>query len=166
LDSDKDRSKTDFEDLHRRVYRLCLALLGAEADAHDAAQEAIARAWLRRRRRRPGVSWWTWAGGFAVRVCREAARQRRGTSIDAAATLPIQAAASAEDADRLSDLYRQIKRLPERQCEVLTLRYLLERPIAEIAEILECPVGTVKSNLHKALVNMQSLTRSETQHDM
>ncbi len=71
-----DPRQPDFADLSARVYRLCLALLGDETDACDAAQESLSRAWSVRGRKRDGVSWWTWTGGFAVRVCREMQRGR------------------------------------------------------------------------------------------
>ncbi len=80
MNPEADPRRPDFADLSARVYRLCLALLGDGTDASDAAQESLSRAWSGRGRKREGVSWWTWAGGFAVRVCRE---MRRGRAIRA-----------------------------------------------------------------------------------
>ena len=41
--------------------------------------------------------------------------------------------------------------LPETHREVVLLRFLEEMPLAEIADALEIPLGTVKSRLHNAL---------------
>lgn len=47
------------------------------------------------------------------------------------------------------------KQLPEKLMAVVTLRYIGELSLAEIAEALGIPVGTVKSRLHKALKIMR-----------
>lgn len=44
-----------------------------------------------------------------------------------------------------------LKQLPEKLLAVITLRYIGELSLTEIAETLNIPVGTVKSRLHKAL---------------
>lgn len=48
-----------------------------------------------------------------------------------------------------------LKQLPEKLMAVVTLRYIGELSLAEIAETLKIPVGTVKSRLHKALKIMR-----------
>ncbi len=48
-------------------------------------------------------------------------------------------------------LDRQIARLPERSRMIVILRFQEEMEPGEIAEALGIPVGTVKSNLHRAL---------------
>ena len=40
---------------------------------------------------------------------------------------------------------------------MLSLRYFGEMQLDEIARALECPLGTVKSNLHKAVTSLKSL---------
>jgi RNA polymerase sigma-70 factor (ECF subfamily) len=157
-------SPAEAERLAERLYRFCLALVRHEADAREAAQESLLRAWRRRASRRPGTSWWTWAAGFAVNVCREIRRaDRRGelapppVAQAMAAAHPVEALVKEE---RLRELHRAVRRLPPRQREVVALRYFEECSIAQAAEILGCPVGTVKSNLHKALANLKLALRS------
>ena len=154
-----EASQPDFAELSTRVYRLCLALLRREANAADAAQEALARAWARRAERSSNVTWWTWSCGFALRVCREAGRRRSRQEQEADAG--NQPAAPAVLRDLLPGpeyvaLQAAILELPPRQREVVTLRYLLEMSTREVAEVLDCPTGTVKSNLHKALSRLQA----------
>jgi len=50
-----------------------------------------------------------------------------------------------------------IRRLPARQREVISLRYFGEMQLEEIAEALRCPLGTVKSNLHKAVIGLKGI---------
>lgn len=162
-----DSSEPDFADLSARVYRLCLALVSNEDSARDAAQEALTRAWLRRSRRRPEVSWWTWAAGFALRVCRETARRgslaSAGQSLDEAAALSR--GPSRVNEPRYLALHEAIRALPERQREVTVLRFLLGQSTRETAETLGCPVGTVKSNLHKAIANLYAALPSRETRD-
>jgi RNA polymerase sigma-70 factor (ECF subfamily) len=44
--------------------------------------------------------------------------------------------------------WSNVRGLPKRQAQVIALHYLEDRPIAEIAEILECSPNTVKVHLH------------------
>ncbi len=47
------------------------------------------------------------------------------------------------------EFWSKVRRLPKRQAQVIALHYLEDRPVAEIAEILECSPNTVKVHLHK-----------------
>lgn len=149
----------DFDALAARTYRLCLALLRHEADAAEAAQEALLRAWRARERRRQEVTWSTWVGGFAVRVCRETRRERQGpvaamAEVDSACSDSVLPGRLSELAGRL---HAAIAALPDRQREVVTLRWLLGYSTASAARMLNCPEGTIKSNLHKAIGRLREV---------
>lgn len=62
-----------------------------------------------------------------------------------------------QDSDRRRVLEKAIHRLPARQREVLTLRYFGDLQLEEIAAALDCPLGTVKSNLHKAVLALRDI---------
>ena len=158
-----ESTEPDFADLSARVYRLCLALLRDRERARDAAQEALSRAWSRRRRKRPATVWWNWAAGFAVRVCREDARRTEAPR-GLRATGEVPSRLTTGDL-RLVDpehtaLHEAIRALPDRQREVTVLRFLMGLSTRGVAETLGCPMGTVKSNLHKAIVNLHGTLRS------
>jgi RNA polymerase sigma-70 factor (ECF subfamily) len=53
----------------------------------------------------------------------------------------------SDESERFWDAVRQ---LPRRQAQTVALRYALELPVAEIAEVLDCAEGTVKAQLHRA----------------
>ncbi len=149
-----DEQQPDFADLTARVYRLCLALLGSETESADATQEAMARAWSRRASKRSGVSWWVWMCGFAVRVCRETRRRssrRSVVSIEGEEGSASLRNYDHADDERLAALQRAVMRLPDRQREVVVLRFMVGQSTREAADSLACPEGTIKSNLHKAL---------------
>ena len=158
-----ESTEPDFTDLSARVYRLCVALLGDRERARDTAQEALSRAWSRRRRKRPATTWWSWAAGFAVRVCREDARRTEAWSaLGSAGDVPSRLATGdlgLVDPEHTT-LHEAIQALPDRQREVTVLRFLVGLSTRGVAETLGCPMGTVKSNLHKAIVNLHGTLRS------
>ena len=59
-----------------------------------------------------------------------------------------------------ADLEAILRRLPQRSRTVLTLHYLEEFVLAEIAAILHVPKGTVKSRLHTARTEFKKLWRT------
>ena len=160
-----DSTKPDFADLSGRVYRLCLALLGDPESAGEAAQEGLSRAWARRYRKRAEASWWPWAAGFAVRVCREAGRRKPplGIGPDAPQELRADPLALADPHD--VELHQAVRELPDRQREVVVLRFFLELSTREAAATLGCPEGTVKSNLYKAIASLRARVTSQRTSD-
>ncbi len=148
----------DFRELSTRTFRLCVAMLRHESDAAEAAQEALMRSWAARKRKRPDTSWWTWVGGFAVRVCREVRRRRPFSDVqpDAEASTtecePEPLVGYSELARRIYDV---VAELPDRQREVVTLRWIVGFSTEQAAAVLGCPEGTIKSNLHKAVARLR-----------
>jgi RNA polymerase sigma-70 factor (ECF subfamily) len=137
------------------VYRLTYAILGDEADARDATQDTFVTAWQRIGGLRDADRFDAWLQRVAVNAARmtHRARRRRGvreisaSRVGGVADLP--ATASPADADAAL-LDAAMQRLPIDQRSILVLHHLEGRPVADVAEILEIPVGTVKSRLHTA----------------
>ena len=48
-----------------------------------------------------------------------------------------------------------IEKLPDRDRSVIYLFYLVELPLAEIAQVMEIPLGTVKSRLNRSRASLQ-----------
>jgi RNA polymerase sigma-70 factor (ECF subfamily) len=100
----------------------------------------------------------TWLFQVAVNTCRDWHRRRPpepAEVVDGAAPGgdPAEGVAAALDADRL------LAALPADQRAVVLLRYYHDLGEAEVAEVLGCPRGTVKSRLHHAIARLARLAR-------
>ena len=137
------------------LLRVGTRLTGQQADAEDLAQETLARALERRDELRDPAA----LKGWLLAVQRTTflnSRRRMGPRLEvlqgglAAADEPI-VLPSHEAADGVGDeLQSALDALPETWREALWLREVDELSYEEIARVLQCPVGTVRSRLARA----------------
>jgi RNA polymerase sigma-70 factor (ECF subfamily) len=144
------------------VYRLSLAIAGEHADAADAAQETFLAAWRQLSRLRDVERFDAWLTRIAVNAARMTIRargRRRVREIPADELVRSAGDMSIEPAGRadVELLSAALDRLPVDQRALLALHYFEDRPLADIAETLGIPVGTVKSRLYAA---RQALNRA------
>lgn len=127
-------------------------------DDDDAAQDIAQDIWLRVLRGIGGLrdpaKLRAWLFGIAHRTWIDRLRRKYATvvaDIDEADRheLPGQAEPDELEAELVA-MEQELSRLPAIEREALTLFYLRELSLQEIAEALEIPVGTVKSRLHRA----------------
>ena len=146
-----DGPDDEFDALFRREFgpitRTAYLIVGDWEVAREIAQEAfvqVLRHWERvHEMESPGG----WARRVAIRkAVRSRQRDRRGRLQMRADALD--AAREPESADL--DLRHALSSLPARQRAVIALYYLDDRPVAEIAEVLGCTTGTVKTHLARA----------------
>lgn len=75
------------------------------------------------------------------------------------------ASTGGQDRDAADDLHMILQRLPEKSRAVLTLHYLEEFALSDVARILHVPKGTVKSRLHAARAEFKTLWQRDTPAD-
>jgi RNA polymerase sigma-70 factor (ECF subfamily) len=141
------------------AYRLAAAILGNDAEAADATQNALVAAWRELPRLRDPGRFDAWFRRILVNECRMAIRRRgrvREVSLDARADPGVGDVADTSS-QRLFDTFEAVRlldgafeRLEAEDRVLVVLHYLEDRPLAEIAEIVHMPVGTVKWRLHEA----------------
>lgn len=140
------------------AFRTALALLGGEADARDATQDALLHAWQSIGQLREPDRFDAWIWRIQLNACRSAGRRRgrasvREISVDVIPELDAPTARRptvAEESADLDELERAFERLPLAQRTVLVLHHWQHRPVEEIARLLGIPAGTVKWRLHQA----------------
>lgn len=131
----------------------------AGRDVEDLYQETWLRVVRHARRFQPGKRFSTWLFQIAVNLCRDWHRRRKPDSVPVA--VDAIGAATMERVEAGLDAARLLLRLPEAQREVVILRYYHDLSEERVAEILECPKGTVKSRMHEALTRLAALVRKE-----
>jgi RNA polymerase sigma-70 factor (ECF subfamily) len=150
-----------FEQLVRRhgqfVYNLALRTLNNQQDAEDVTQEAFIRVLQSLTTFRGDSQFRTWLYRIVTNLCYGQLPQlRRELTMLDAEMLP-----EVEDDQPLipdmliaaeinKDMLEAVKKLPQSYRLLITLRHLQGLTYAEIAEVTEMPVGTVKTGLFRA----------------
>ncbi|MGV9387093.1 SigE family RNA polymerase sigma factor [Nonomuraea sp. NPDC003707] len=139
---------------HLRLCRMAYLLAHDWGTAEDLVQTALAKAWLAWRRIEGNpdpyvyriivnthTSWWhrRWRAEVPTKTFPEAGDPR-----DAAAVVDDQAA-----------LWSAISALSPRQRAVIVLHYFEGRPLTQVADIIGCSLGAVKSQLNRALTRLR-----------
>lgn len=136
-----------------RLYRTAWAILGNEADAADALQEATFRAYRAFHQLKGGSDAFPfWMRRILVNTCTQILRKRmRVIPVERPEDLAPEAVTLPEGLLMESDVWDAVQELDERYRAVVVLRFLNDMQLEEIAATLEIPLGTVKSRLHAAL---------------
>ena len=158
-------------DNQNKVYTLALRLVNDRTAAEDLAQEAFVRAWQGLVSFQGGSSFSTWVYRLATNLCIDyLRRQRRRERVEPVVSLDDADSGWAEPADRDSDpqlvlersergraLARGLAKLPDWQRQVLVLRELSGLSYQEIGEALDIDLGTVKSRIARARLNLRKI---------
>jgi RNA polymerase sigma-70 factor (ECF subfamily) len=146
----------------RRVWWMCLRMLGDPDEADEVVQEAFVRAWERLTEFDPAQRFYPWVFTIARNRCLNAIRRRRtwgfvSLSGDDPPALAAREAAGArvEDRELGGALEQCLETLSDEQREVFDLRHGEGFKYAEIAAAIEISHGTVMSRLHRAREKMR-----------
>lgn len=144
-----------------RVYNLCRRMVG-EVDADDVAQEALIEICRSAPSFRGASSLSTWAYRVAVNVCLEHRRRRRPEFVpieEGVVDLPSdpssEPSAVAVRNETRRNLEAAVRALPEIHRDVVVLHEMQGLTYQECAQVLGCPVGTVKSRLSHAFAKLR-----------
>lgn len=171
-----ERARAGHEDAFRilverhrdRAYGLALRITRSAADAEDAAQEALVRAWLALPGFRGEASFGTWLHRIVARRALDRSmqvrrREGRETSLEAARELADDAG-SERDALLARRLERLMDRLSAPQRAVVALFYQEDQSVEHIAEALGLPENTVKTHLSRARAALREAWLAEEGH--
>jgi RNA polymerase sigma-70 factor, ECF subfamily len=155
----------------RRVYSLCLRMLGNVAEAEDLTQEAFLQLYRKIATFRGDSAFSTWLHRLAVNVVLMHLRKKGLPQVSLEETLePSQDDGPRKDigardltlsgsVDRVT-LERAIENLPPGYRLVFVLHDVEGYEHNEIAGMLECSIGNSKSQLHKARMKLRDLLKS------
>ncbi|AGX02194.1 MULTISPECIES: RNA polymerase sigma factor SigW [Bacillaceae] len=146
-----------------KVFQLCFRMLGNRHEAEDIAQEAFLRAYVNIQSFNIDLKFSTWLYRIATNLCIDRIRKKKPDYfLDAEVagtdglTMYSQIAADTrlpeEDVESLElqeTIQNEISKLPEKYRSVIVLKYIEELSLNEISEIMDLPLGTVKTRIHR-----------------
>jgi RNA polymerase sigma-70 factor (ECF subfamily) len=147
----------------RPIYALAYRVIGREEDARDVAQETFLRAFRALGGFKGQAKFSSWLYRITLNLCRDWIRRERRAPI---APVPegvdlIELASEAEPAETIEDLVsrrelgravaRAMAMLPDEQRTAIVLKEYHGLTFQEIAELLDCPLSTVKTRLYQGL---------------
>ena len=158
---------------HGRLYNFIYRFVGDRETAEDIVQETFLRAFRKRDEYRAIANFSTWlftiAGNLAKSELRRRKRWRmisaeRDEETDTGMELPDESARPDKVAESsIADVQIQnaINSLPNNYRQVILLRDVEGMSYQEISEIVDCPVGTVKTRVNRARLKLQQKLKSE-----
>lgn len=129
----------------KTLYRVSYGLLRREADREDAVQETILRAWEKLPSLRQEEYFETWVVRILINQCYSIGRQNKRIVSLEEVTAPEPAAPP-----ETKDLRDAVLALPEDYRLPVLLHHVEGYCVGEIADLLDIPIGTVKSRLYRA----------------
>ncbi|HSQ21477.1 MAG TPA: sigma-70 family RNA polymerase sigma factor [Coriobacteriia bacterium] len=138
----------------RSLYATAYAITRSQWDAADAVQDALADAYASLKTLRDPDRFAAWISRIVINRCNGLLR-RRGRVLPMEEPPEPQAFVWDGPEDGL-DLMRAIQALSPDHREVIALRYFRDLKVADIAELLGCPAGTVKSRINRALAALEA----------
>jgi RNA polymerase sigma-70 factor (ECF subfamily) len=141
-----------------RVFRLAFSILKEAGRAEEVTQDIFLKLWqaLPFYDGRAALS--TWLYTIARNRCFSAFRKESYRR-----TVPMEGRGEPSRRETLSqhaEIKQLLERLPRVQREVITLFYLEDQSIQDVAQMLDLPRGTVKSHLHRARRALADMMRS------
>jgi len=155
----------------RPIYRLCASYAPSAAEAEELTQEVYFKLWENLHRYNPGSNFMAWAWRVARNLLidsyRRCYRERSAAWLDPEV---IDRLPSSDDPheesirrQRLRIIATGLRQLPEELATLILMRDFSGLSYQEIAEALDLPIGTVKSRLNRARLELATAVRRRTQ---
>jgi RNA polymerase sigma-70 factor (ECF subfamily) len=146
-----------------KIYHLGYRMLNQKQEAEDVVQETFLRVYMNLERYDENQKFSTWIYRIATNLCIDRLRKRKPNySIDAEmsdndgtdwhAILPSDEAGPEDElilSETQQNIRNTIQSLPDKYRTVVVLRYLHDMSLQEISDVLDMPVTTVKTRVHR-----------------
>ncbi|TCT17244.1 RNA polymerase sigma (SigW) subunit [Melghiribacillus thermohalophilus] len=163
----KKGDQSAFEEIvsfyQNKVFQICYRMLGNSHEAEDAAQETFVRAYMNIHSFDEKRKFSTWLYRIATNLSIDRIRKKKPdcfldaeikgsdgltmySQMSTDQRLPEEEVESMELQDYIQ---KQILSLPPKYRSVIVLRYVDELSLQEISEVLDMPIGTVKTRIHR-----------------
>lgn len=156
LRSDLEREYVDYVGARMpALRRVAYQLAGDPHRADDIVQQTLTRLYVKWTRARAADNLDAYTHTILVRIFLDE-RRLRWSRVQLVAEVPEIPSPPADPDDR-AVVRAALAQVPPRQRAVLVLRFLADRPVDEVAQILHCSEGTVKSQTSRGLATLRRL---------
>ena len=158
-----------------RLFNTIVHVIGSRDEAEDIVQDAFVQAFVRLDSFRRTSAFYTWLYRIAVNLAISRKRRHRPSQSveerrDIAGEEPVgrdhDPSEPMEQRERAEQVQAALAALSAEHRTVLVLREIEGCSYETIAEIVEAPVGTVRSRLHRARIEMRDQLRQALQEDL
>ena len=131
------------------LFHISFSILHDEQDCADAVQEGILKAYMQRNNLREIKYFKTWLVRIVINECYGILRRNRKLQRFEENIVENKSYFGNYIKEEYLDLYQAISRLEKKEKICILLFYMEDYSVAEIADVLKIPVGTVKSRLNR-----------------
>ena len=146
-----------------RVYQICLRMIGNRQEAEDLAQEAFLRAYLNIDSYDINKKFSSWLFRIATNLTIDRLRKKKAdyyldAEIAGAEGITLYSQLSTDEElpeemvvnfEMQESVQKEMMQLPPKYRSAIVLKYMEDLSLKEISEILNIPVGTVKTRIHR-----------------
>jgi RNA polymerase sigma-70 factor (ECF subfamily) len=145
--------------LHKeQLYRIAYSYFKNQDASLEAIQEVTFRAYRAVRELKQPAYFTTWLVRIMMNYCHDELRKQKRLSLQSD---DIEQVASVQDSHERMELEEAVDALDDRSKQVIKLKYFHDYKISDIAKVMDCPEGTVKTWLHKALQGLRKQLREK-----
>ncbi len=152
----------------QRIFAFLIGMLGSRQDAEDVTQETFLTAYRKLDQFERRSSFYTWLHRIAFNAAIDLQRRKKrtknqfvsrdSTDFSEPAHPQIETPATIVMAkETVSQVHRALSRLDAERRNIIALRDLQGMEYTEIASMLDLPIGTVRSRLHRARIELREI---------
>ena len=140
-------------------YKVAFLYLKNEQDSLDVVQESIYQGFVKIHSLRKPEYFVTWMNRIVINQAFRCIRKR--SNYELYEEQAVQETAPDAKLEEKIDLYRALKKLRKKERDAIVLKYFYDKPIAEIALILQIPENSVKTILKRAKERLKKILKEE-----
>jgi RNA polymerase sigma-70 factor (ECF subfamily) len=169
-----DGDVASFEELIKEyrtyVYNIAYRMMGNTYDADDMAQEALIKAFKSIHQFKANAKFSTWLYRIVMNTCKDELRKRKDVTVPLEEQLDALADDKEEKYDPLiiyekkelkGKIQMALNKLSNDGKEVIVLRDIMGYSYDEIGEMLEIPIGTVRSRISRNRIMLKNILQAE-----
>jgi len=143
-----------------QLYRTAYTYVKNKEDALDIVSETVYKAYLSIKKLKEPRFFNTWLTRILINCSLDYIKKNKKV-VDFEKCTKFDEKVKDENKEEVIDLHNALDKLNENCKTIVILKYFQDLTITEVAEVLQCPIGTIKTNLHKALGQLRISLKEE-----